>query len=149
MKGTNFCSIDDLKILSFFTANCVNPLFSPRRSAWEFKERNFLSCGRLLSFLIAFRDTTTRNHIEKRRTERLQNTYSMDSKDALSKQTRGLTSLAFAQLDPVLPSGLPYLHSVYDIHLHLVTPVGWIYDTRWNTPVPKPNLGLRLTWVKF
>ena len=35
------------------------------------------------------------------------------SKDALSKQTRGLTSLAFAQVDPGRPSDPPYLHSVY------------------------------------
>ena len=48
----------------------------------------------------------------------------MDSKDALSKQTRGLTSLAFAQLDPVLPSGPPYLHSVYTQEIHTAwTPV--------------------------
>ena len=113
MQRTNFCSIDNLKLLSFFTANCVNPLFFPQRRAWKFKERNFLSSRRLLSFLITFRDATTRNHIEKAQ-NRTTSKYSMDSysKDALSKQTRGLTSLAFAQVDPGRPSDPPYLHSV-------------------------------------
>lgn len=106
MQRTNFCSIDNLKLLSFFTANCVNPLFFPQRRAWKFKERNFLSCGRLLSFLITFRDATTRNHIEKAQNR-------TTTKQILYGQTRGLTSLAFALVDPGRPSDPPYLHSVY------------------------------------
>ena len=34
------------------------------------------------------------------------------SKAALSKQTQGLTRLAFTQVDPGRPNGVPYLHLV-------------------------------------
>ena len=34
-----------------------------------------------------------------------------------SGKSRGLTSLDFAQLGPVCPSGPPYLHSVYNLKL--------------------------------
>ena len=68
---------------------------------------------------------------------------------AVKTNSRGLTSLAFAQLDPGRPRDPPYLHSVYGGSVHTCSSNLLSLRLQHKAPAALPNSELNCSVVRF